>query len=190
MPWTPPVGSAALALACDYSPPVGSAALHLVGDESSETRTLTVAALTQTVAALAFVVPVVALTVAGQTAPPTAAITFASLAPVGGATLHLTGEYTPPVGGAALHLVGDESSETRNLIVFCQTQANSEVYFESVCPISMVIEIQTQAHSNINISYQPARLLSYVGGATHYDQKAMSLWRVYRDDDDVLLIYL
>ena len=54
----------------------------------------------------------------------------------------------------------------------------------------MVIEIQTQAHSNINISYQPARLLSYVGGATHYDQKAMSLWRVYRDDDDVLLIYL
>lgn len=82
MPWTPPVGGAALHLTGEYTPPVGSAALHLGGDESSETRALTVAALTQTVAALAFVVPVVALTVAGQTAPPTAAITFENLAPV------------------------------------------------------------------------------------------------------------
>jgi len=85
MPWTPPVGGAALTLAGDYSPPVGGAALPIGGEESSETRTLTVAALTQTVAALAFIVPVVAVTVAGQTAPPTAAITFVNLAPV-----HLT----------------------------------------------------------------------------------------------------
>lgn len=96
MPWTPPIGGAALTLAGDYTPPVGGAPLHIGGDESSETRALTVAALTQTAAALAFVVPVVALTVAGQAAPPTAAITFENLAPV---YLTVTGQ-TPSVTAA------------------------------------------------------------------------------------------
>ena len=48
MPWTPPVGGAALTLAGDYSPPVGGAAPHLGGVESSETRTVTVRAVTRT----------------------------------------------------------------------------------------------------------------------------------------------
>lgn len=80
MPWTPPVGGAALTLAGAYEPPIGGRALS-IGSEGTIDRALTVAAATAVTAAIALISPVVSISVEGQIQT-TAALAFDVLAPV------------------------------------------------------------------------------------------------------------
>lgn len=79
MPWTPPVGGAALTLAGAYEPPIGGRALS-IGSEGTIDRALTVAAATAVTAAIALISPVVSISVDGQIQT-TAALAFGTLAP-------------------------------------------------------------------------------------------------------------
>lgn len=153
-----------LHLTGEYTPPVGGAPLHIGGDESVETRALTVAGQTQTGAALVFTtLAPVHLTVSAVTVA-TAAIALESLAPVHLVIACLT---HPVMSDIAL-----SSNTLRSIIVTGQTQTKAVLKF------------------NIMQNHIPYEF--YVGGIPYLEshKKHSGFRRLLHDDDDVLIIAL
>ena len=164
MSWTPPVGGATLHLTGEYTPPAGVAALSIGGDESVETRALTVAGQTKAGAALVFTtLAPVRLTVAAVTVA-TAAIALESLAPV---HLVIAGLTHPVMSDIVL-----SSNVLRSIIVTGQTQTKAVLKF------------------NIMQNHIPSEF--YVGGIPYLEshKKHSGFRRLLHDDDDVLIIAL